>query len=165
MAKCLQVLKACQPLEARLDYGFYWTREFTRRWEADRPYDIGIVVRPSSVAVVTGFEYISSGGQSGAEEPNWPRTLAGTIVDGSITWTAQALSTASLLETVATDTWSASDPVGLTVEAQLPIDLPGLQRTSVVLSEGSVGVEYAVDNEVITATGKEFVARVLLTVV
>lgn len=162
MAKCLEILRRCQQAEARLDYGFDWTRTFSRRWMRDRPFDAGVVIRPETI--VTGFEYLSSGGQSGEEEPNWPRTLGGTVVDGSITWTAQAISVDSLLDSIAADAWSASDPAGLTVTPQAEVATAGLQMTSVVLSGGTIGVTYTVDNEVDTLSGREYVARILLTI-
>lgn len=160
--KCLEILKRCQSVEARLDYGFDWTRTLSRRWQRDRPFDAGVVVRPE--VVVTGFEYISSGGQSGEEEPNWPRVLGATVVDGSITWTTQVISADSLIEEIASDTWFASVPAGLTVEPAVPTMFPGLQMTKVILSGGEVGQMYVVENEMVTTQDYEYMARIILTI-
>lgn len=162
MAKCIATLKVCQDEDERLDYGFNWTREFSRRWKADFAFDTGITIRPESEP--TGLEYVSSGGQTGAEEPNWPTTIGGTVTDGSITWTAQVLSSDSLIHEIATDAWSDSIPAGLTVEGQLPVTVPGAQMTQVILSGGSSGITYTVENEVTTASGLEYIAQIILKI-
>lgn len=56
-------------------------------WKPGKEYAASAYVRPS---VFTGFAYQAdgSGGQSGYDEPAWPTTLSGTVVDGDITWTA-----------------------------------------------------------------------------
>jgi hypothetical protein len=163
MAKCLQVAKRCQHYEAKLDYGFDWTREFSRKWAKDKPFDLGVTVRPDQNPV-TGYQYQSSGGQSGELEPNWPRTIGGTVVDGSITWTAEAYATSSLQEQIVSDTWTVSDSPGLTVAPIAPIITAGEQLTRAVLSGGMVGTVYTVENEVLTSVGLEYVARLLLTI-
>jgi hypothetical protein len=161
MAKCFEIAKKCQHVEARLDYLFDWTRQFSRRWQRDHSFGAGVVVRPEGDP--TGFEYISAGGHSAAEEPAWPRVLAGTVTDGSITWTAQAISATSLLEHISTDSWTVDDSA-LTVEGQFYTDTAGLQATRAIISGGVAGTTYTVENEVITDLGLEYMARIILTV-
>lgn len=161
MAKCLLIVKKCQHVEARLDYAFDWTRELTRLWEADHPYAYGIAVRPAGLA--TGFQYLSSGGQSAAIEPSWPTTVGGTVVDGSITWTAELIDDASLADEIDTDTWTVDDTT-LTVEPVAPVITDGLQMTSAFLSDGLSGITYTVENEMVTTGGREYLARILLTI-
>lgn len=162
MPICLHIVKRCQHSEARLDYGFDWTRTFSRIWAPDRPFGVGIVVRPLGDA--TGFEYISSGGQSAAEEPGWSRVDGGTTVDGSIIWTAQPVTVDSLMDRISTDLWSDSNPAGLTIEPQPPVDEAGDQVTSAIISGGVPGVVYTIENEVTTFLGYEYVARLILTI-
>lgn len=162
MAKCLQVLKTCQDVEAVLDYGFNWTREFSRRWARDVPFDSGITIRPEGEP--SGFEYLSSGGQTGSEEPVWPKVVGATVKDGSITWTTQTMSNNSLMQMIASDAWSDSVPAGLVVNGAAYIDTPGLQQTMVILSEGVVGTTYEVDNEVFTNLGREYIARIIIKI-
>jgi hypothetical protein len=163
MAKCLPVRKFCQHAEAKLDYTWLWTREFSRLWQRDEPYDLGVTVRPNTNPV-TGYQYISSGGQSGEIEPNWPRVAGAEIVDGSITWTTEAIATNSLEEMIASDLWTVSDSPGLTLEPQAPTVLAGKQATRAIMSGGLSGVTYVVENEVFSSEGLEYVARLLLTI-
>jgi hypothetical protein len=161
MAKCVAVQKKCQVLEAKLDYGFDWTQIMARKWASDRPYTAGVTVRPASDP--TGFQYVSSGGQSGAIEPKWPRALGASVVDGSLTWTAELYDATSLKDEIASDLWTAASD--LSVAAAAPVITPGLQQTSAVLSGGVAGQTYVVDNEVFTTGGLEYVARIELSIV
>lgn len=163
MAKCLEIRKACQRSTARLPYGFSWTREFSRKWEADSPFAASVKIRP--LGDPTGFQYSSSGGQSGSEEPAWPTAIGETLTDGSITWTAEAVDGDSLADGIASDTWGPSDPVGLTVDAQAPLVDPGAQLTAAYLSGGTPGEVYEIENTVTSDNGQELVARIVLSVV
>jgi hypothetical protein len=165
VARCLQVAKFCQHYEAREPYGFEWRRHLSRRWVMDTSYGTGIVVVPEGDP--TGWEYISSGGRSAAEEPVWPTVLGATVKDGSITWTTQAYSAASLIDGIDTDSWTLSAPVGVTVTPVAPAVSTDSQFTSAVLEAvdvGSVGTEYTIENEIVTDLGYEYVARILLTI-
>lgn len=163
MAKCLETRKACQHLDARLAYGFNWTAAFARHWQADFPFALNVAIRPAGAP--SGFQYSSSGGQSGADEPPWPTVIAQAVIDGPITWTAEAIDTDSLADTIVSDSWAASVPAGLTVQADAPFNTAGLQRTSAILSGGVAGTTYVIENTVITSLGHEYVARILLTVI
>jgi hypothetical protein len=90
--------------------------------------------------------------------------LAGTVTDGSITWTAEAYAVDSLLDGIDSDSWSVSSPTGLTVAAGSPVISAGQQLTRAVLSEGVSGVKYSVENVVVTDLGHEYVARVVLKI-
>jgi hypothetical protein len=160
--KCIQISKKCQHVEAKLDYGFDWTREFSRLWKRDASFGMGVAVRP--LGDPTGFEYVVTvAGHSGAEEPAWPRALGGTITDGSITWTAQAISVVSLIEQIANDNWTHA-PTGVSVEPVVPVNEAGLQQTAAICSLGAVGETYVIENEVITTLGLEYMARLELTI-
>lgn len=54
---------------------------------ADAVYGVGQYVRPS---VFNGFVYKATvAGTTGGAEPAWPTTIGATVVDGSVTWTAE----------------------------------------------------------------------------
>lgn len=163
MAKCLEIRKACQRSTARLPYGFNWTKELARKWDADSPFTAGLKIRPLTDS--TGFQYSSSGGQSGPEEPAWPTELGAEVIDGSITWTTELVDADSLDDGLASDDWSASEPAGLTVEGQVLQADPGAQLTAAYLSGGEPGVTYEIENTITTDNGQEMVARIVLQVV
>jgi hypothetical protein len=160
--KCFELAKRCQHIEAKLDWPFNWTRQFSRLWLRDYSFDTGVVVRPAGEP--TGFEYLcTSGGRTGAEEPAWPRVIGGSVTDGSLTWQAQAISFDSLIERIATDNWTHS-PTGIEVEPVAKVDTAGLQQTAAICSLGAVGETYVIENEVITTNGLEYMARLELTI-
>jgi hypothetical protein len=156
MAVCFVLVKRCQHHEARLDYPFDWTSQFARKWIADHAFGAGVAIRPPGA----GYEFFSSGGTSGAEEPAWNQA---SHTDGSITWTRQVLSFASMIERVVSDSWTV-DESGLLLEPETPTDTVGLQLTNAYLSLGAIDAEYTVDNEVLTDQGREYIARIVMTI-
>lgn len=59
-------------------------------WVKETTYAEDGIVRPTSLSTFTGYTYICTvAGDSGATEPTWPTTSAGTVVDGTATWTRQ----------------------------------------------------------------------------
>lgn len=70
------------------------------------------------VAGVAGFEFeATTAGETGTAPVRWPKTAGQTVTDGSVVWTARAISTASLLATVTgTPTWTV--PTGYTATAE-----------------------------------------------
>jgi hypothetical protein len=158
--KCLQVLKVCKTAGERQDYAFDLTAEFSKLWEADHPYAAAAVVRPS---VGTGLEYVSSGGQSNGEiEPEWPTPAGETVEDGSITWTAQALSALGLKHHIVDCTWTAPD--GITASDQVETDDPGLQEIRIWVSGGTVGESYVITALVETNLGALFECRLIVSI-
>jgi hypothetical protein len=97
-----------------LDFGIEWSQWLANRWIAGIPFAAGSVVRPKKS---TGFEYLTTaGGMSAAAaipavEPIWPTVLAATLVDGSITWVCQTISTASLVTTISLSIWTPDAPI------------------------------------------------------
>lgn len=160
MAKCLLLLKVCQKAGERQDYAFNWTREFSKRWESDFPYGAAVAVRPATGS--TGFEYVSSGGVSGSEEPVWPDALGLTVVDGSITWTAAAISNTSLRHRIdAPAVWTAD--TGVTLDDQSDTDLPGLQETRIWVADGAEGQVSRNYVEVTTDQGAIYMGELRVT--
>lgn len=115
-----------------LPFEFDWTHEFANRWSANRAYAASSRLRPSTPELQTGFEYESSGGQSGPNEPEWPQVEGLPVDDGSITWTARALSNASLRERIQSATWP--EVTNFTIDTETEIDEPGRQLTSAQIS-------------------------------
>jgi hypothetical protein len=159
MAKCIAVLKVCKTARERQDYAFDLTHEFAKHWEKDHPYVSAARLRPD-LNDATGLEYSSSGGQSGAELPIWPAT--GTVDDGSIVWTPQAFSFASLKHRIASVAWDTI--AGITLSDQVETDLPGLQEARITVSGGTARKKYVCPGIVTTVNGLEFEIRLEITI-
>jgi hypothetical protein len=119
-----------------------------RTWQPGRVYAAAIRVRPASRP--SGFEYEATAGQSGFREPKWPAVLAATITDGSVTWTARAISNASLSRTITSAAWSA--PAGITLSAESVVNTDGAQRITAYIQGDTAGT-YAVTATVTFSDG------------
>jgi hypothetical protein len=159
---CVFTIEECQRAGEIRPYGFDWTVFLANRWRLNAPYAADDRVRPTTEEKQTGFEYASSGGQSnGKKEPTWPKVLSATVIDGSIRWTAVALSEDSLLETIVSSTWTV--PGSVTASLEATVDTAGQQATSVFLTSATPGA-YEVVNEITTSLGAEYQAVIELTI-
>lgn len=119
-----------------LDYSIEFAGHCARLREPDSDYSTGTRVRP---ARATGFQYnASTGGRTGTTEPRWPTTVGGTVVDGSVTWTAEAVSTTSLRRTLISASWAGD--TGLSVGTP---STSGTKSTALI-SGGTLGQRYLV---------------------
>lgn len=159
---CVRVEEVCKAPSDIKEWGFDWSGETFRFWRAGTEYDAGVHVRPT---IATGFEYVSSGaGQSnGKKEPKWPTTLTGSVVDGSITWTAVALSTSGLFRTISTSTWTAEDS-DISVGGASTINTAGTQFAGVEVSGGTDGNVRDAVNEVVFSDGIKLHAILRVTI-
>lgn len=127
----------------KVKYDFRRLLEYT--WEPGAAYDSGDYVRPTNA---NGFEYeCTTGGQTGRREPRWPTTVAATVTDGSVTWTARAFSTN------ATDTLSS---VNLEAPSDLTLGTSTIDgsRAIFTVSGGDFGGCYIVSVEGTTSAGE-----------
>lgn len=97
----------------RKPYGFDLTKFCTNHWSEGEIYDADEVVRPREIADggkgPTGLEYkVTQAGQCTDIEPVWPTTNAATVTCGTVIFTAQPISNASLTKTIGASTWSCS---------------------------------------------------------
>jgi len=159
MANCVITLKACQSPDELYDYAFNLTDQFSNAWQTNYPFALGAILRPG----IYGVEYISSGGVSNGEvEPEWPDDAGETIEDGSVTWTAQAVSAAGLNEQIDTVDWSA--PADLTISDPTEIRQVALQEARIWVTGGVVGSKYRVTGLLTTTIGTVYELRVELTI-
>jgi hypothetical protein len=79
-------------------------------WNAGASITADALVRPTT-ANQTGFVYQAGAttGQTGELEPAWPKTAGGTVIDGSVTWTAIAPPAAGE-DSIASAVWSQASP-------------------------------------------------------
>ena len=171
MAKCIETLKVCQGANERQDYAFNVTDELAIRWQANRTYQTGQTVRPNELPG-TGYEYVatvadSSGGMSsGAAEPTWPKTLGGTVVDGSVTWTAQIPTFDGLRDRIDTVSWDTTSETGdLLLTDPVEQDLPGLQEVRIWVSGGTLGETYDCWVLITTESGAIYECRLEVTII
>lgn len=132
-----------------------YARALEITWRPGTSYSTSTYVRPTTP---NGYEYeCTSGGQSATTEPLWPRTVAETVSDGSVTWTARAFSTN------ATDTISS---VNIESPAGITVGTPNTSGTVVdfTVSGGTSPVTYEVSCEV-TSSGSEVIEEKIEVVI
>jgi hypothetical protein len=97
-----------------------------------------------------GFQYrCSTAGVTGSVEPRWPKVLAGTVTDGSVVWTAEAVDAVSLRTTISSDTFVADS--GVTLGAESNADLVYY----VLVSGGTDGQSYLIKHQIGCANGED----------
>ncbi|MCS6946258.1 MAG: hypothetical protein NZM12_01435 [Steroidobacteraceae bacterium] len=110
----------------------------------------------------TGLEYLCSTSGVTSRTPTaeirWPRTAGQTLTDGSVVWTAQAVSISSLRTTITSNAWSATS--GVNLGAEFVSDL----RYQVIVAGGVSGQHYEVRHRVTLANGEDKEAVILLPV-
>lgn len=128
-----------------------WLRSY---WIAQRAYNANDYVRPPSVS---GFAMqAGAAGEAGVTEPAWPRVLAGTVQDGSITWTAVAPGT-NALDAISSVAWSQPNPPdsNLTISGQVNTN----EEATATFVSGTQGQTYLIQCAVTTAAGKVYVIQ------
>lgn len=119
------------------------------------------VVRPLR-SQATGLQYRATSNGVTSRRPtaslSWPTQIGGTLRDGSVTWTAEPVSTASLRTTITADDWPSV--AGLSFGAEVNSDL----RYVLMVGGGSNGVVYEVKHQVTLANGEDKEAVAVLPV-
>ena len=121
------------------------------------------VMRPTD-ANANGFAFKngSTAGQTSAVEPAWPKLVGGTVVDGSVTWTAAA-PPISGEDTVSSASWTQiSPPDGtLTITGQTTTSL----TASAFIGGGTSGSTYQVLVAITMTSGAIYNVLLVITVV
>ncbi len=115
-------------------------------WRPGEQYATNGYVRPRAE---TGFAYqASAAGQSGLTEPAWPTTLSGTVVDGSITWTAVA-SASNGVQALTSPTVVVDPTGGITLGSPSMVDGKGTDSAiQFTVLAGTVGEKYRIECQV-----------------
>jgi hypothetical protein len=131
-----------QPVATRLVYGVEWVDRLTRFWQPGAKFDAGVAIRTRKSPA---FQYVSSGGYTGASEPTcWPTTPGGTVVNGSITFTCATIDDTSLRASLQSSRWEAD--AGVTI---IDTATDGTQVTALIdTSAATEGADYYVRNYV-----------------
>jgi hypothetical protein len=128
-------------------------------WAPGKVYPNEQTIRPN---LPTGFQYVSAGGQSGLTEPRWPTAVGGTVTDGSITWTAEAIGNESLRAAIISSAWSA--PVDITVDSETVVNTGGAQIVAADVAGGDPGQTYDITNTVTLSDGTVEESVIVLSV-
>jgi hypothetical protein len=131
-------------------------------WNAGASIAATSIIRPTNTNQ-TGFLYQSgaSAGQTGALEPAWPKTAGGTVIDGSVTWTAVAPPAAGE-DSIASATWTQANPPDglLTITGQAT----GSLVASAFLGQGTSGNVYTVNAVITMHSGAIFRVTIILSI-
>lgn len=120
-------------------------------WQAARAYAANDYVRSKGVP---GFAFQAGGaGVSGPTEPPWPRVLAGTVVDGSITWTAVAPGSNGT-DPISSVTWSLVNPPDGALS--IPANSFATEECTAQLLGGTSQLVYLVQAQVTTTGGNQY---------
>lgn len=119
MACPQQIEQVCQSVGEIRERGWIFTDECANFWQPGVAYAVDDCVRPP-VPFWNGYELqCTRAGQSSNVAPQWNKIAnqLQPIPDGSAIWTLQPISTASLIKTITSATWSADSGVTLNGEA------------------------------------------------
>jgi len=130
-------------------------------WQAASFVASAGLMRPTS-ANETGFVYqAASAGQTGTTEPAWPTIAAGTVTDGSITWTAEA-PPASGQDEIASVAWTQVSPpdAALTITSETNTDF----TARALIGGGTSGNTYEVLCKITMASGAIYPVQIYVQV-
>ena len=130
--------------------------EYAYLWQPGDVYAIDDYVRPTRS---NGFAYkATTAGQSANSEPRWPKALAQTKPDGSITW-----------QTVAVDANSSDSiaSVNIPTVTGITIGTAAISGTDVLfdVSGGENGRHYEISVEITTSAGQVFEEKITVSIV
>jgi hypothetical protein len=119
-----------------LDYTADFGAHCARYREPNTDYLQNVIVQPRRA---TGLQYkATTAGRTGTSEPRWPTVAAGTVTDGSVVWTAEAISTGSLVRTLTSAAWTST--TGITIGAPSTVGT----KSTVLISAVTLGQDYDV---------------------
>jgi hypothetical protein len=131
------------------------------KWDENLPVVANSLIRPTH-GNGTGFVYLtSSNGQTGENEPAWPTTVGGTVIDGSVTWTAEVPPAAGQ-DGIASVVWSQVSPpdATLTLSAQSNTALVA----SVNIGGGTSGNTYTVLAKITMTSGALYPVKIIVAI-
>lgn len=146
--------------DAELDYAVDFETECARTWSRWTDFAQDDCIRVYTHGQSSGFEMkCTTPGRSGGRMPQFPSVEGQTVKDGSAVWTAQAISSASLVRTISgTPTWSVAD--GIT---QANATIAGMVAIA-DLSGGEDGSDYTVEVTAQMSDGNDVIKTCILPV-
>jgi hypothetical protein len=140
-------------------YAIDWTYWLAFLWQPGYSAALGYVIRPFPW---TGYEYIcTTAGQTGNYAPVWPDNAVGEmVVDGSVVWTSQALSVASLQTSVVSASYSA--PLGIVTTGYVIVN--NLTPVQIDATTATPGKTYEVMCTAALASGDFLIGKLIFDV-
>lgn len=128
---------------------FDWHDFLIRQPERGRAFAVNDRVRlPRSRS--TGLQYrCTTAGVTGNKEPRWPTAAAGTVTDGTVVWTAEAIDANSLRTTILSEDFALD--TGLTNGGESVVDL----KYTVLVRGGTSGQSYNVKHQIVCVNGED----------
>jgi hypothetical protein len=143
---CRKIQEECKGSAERKQRGFDLTPFCASNWNAKTFYATGDVIRVLGAAaggeqIFTGFDYTAdTDGYTGEAEPAWP--AAGTVTDGSFSWTRVDVSNDSLAREIVSVVWIEDGD--MTVDDPDIVNTEGRQQIAAYHSGGIDGQKYLV---------------------
>jgi hypothetical protein len=136
-----QQVDAKRPQE-KVPVQFDWHDYLANDWHRGKRYELGACIRPMRLQA-TGLEYeVTVAGVTGNRRPNFPVNAGDTIVSGTVTFRARAMTDSSLRATIASSSFPSVD--GITLSDQSDDDLVH----TIYVSGGTAGGNYEVVNQI-----------------
>lgn len=141
--------------------GIDWHDFLIKQRIPGKAVQVGDTFRPHR-SEATGLQYrctvagVTSGAPFG--DIRWPRIVDAVVVDGRATWAAEAISTTSLVATIAASNWPSVDGVTLSNEANDDL------RYQVNVDGGVSGNEYEIKHRITLSNGDKKEGVVFLPV-
>jgi hypothetical protein len=143
---CRKIEEDCKRSFERKQRGFDLTAFSARNWSPKTFFNAGDVIRVQGTDVggsqlFTGYDYLTAApGYTGEIEPSWPAT--GSVVDGAVTWAAQAVTNSSMLRTMTAVEWIEDGD--MLVDDEDIVNTEGRHQISAYHSGGLNGQKYLV---------------------
>lgn len=132
-----------------VEVSFDWHDFLASKWAPGITISINSCIRLTR-SQSKGLQFRAmSDGVTGRRVPNWPSAAASVVADGSVTWVAEAITTASLRTTIVDSDFPSVD--GITLSSPADTDL--VYR--ILVAGGTDGQTYEVQHQVVLANGEE----------
>lgn len=141
-----------------LDYAIDFEEECVQQWQPWLDCPLGLCIRMFRAGQASGYELrVATPGRSGGRHPSF---LTGQpTIDGSVIWTPQAISSASVLRAISgTPTWSAD--AGVVISAQSVADFRAIAK----IGGGTDGQDYSITVTAVGSDGIQMVKTAVLPV-
>lgn len=143
---------------ATLDYAIDFEEDCVRQWEQFQDCPLGLAIRVFRAGQASGSEFrATTAGRTGGRHPAF--LVGQPTIDGSVIWTPQSISSASVLSEISgTPTWAGDD--GVTISNVTVTGFKAISR----IAGGVDGADYEITVTAVRADGIQIVKTAILPV-